>query len=558
MLLYMLRGVPMWAGLLLGCAVDVVHPKHVVPADTDSAAADTAVPTDSGSGDTSETTQEPEDTGPTDSGRPDTGDPPPDCAPPVVLAGSHQVLASEAWWTALLETLGCRGGEIGGGDVLEVGILTEAMPPDATIHAGLQAALEEAGFTSVRWFVASTPEEVATAADAIGELDAALLVPISAGDAYDAWNDTPLEEALYALSTERGGGIGGLGEGAMLLAGISLAGGQDYLSTHVMIDGHTTELDDASDGGSALHDDFLGLVPGAIVDVQMTGLGRLVRLAGAMARYTDETPDAEVWGIGLDAQSGLILQDGVGTVVGPGTVSVIHTTPESILGRGHWSPLTWTSLALDRLTAGWRLDVATGLVDTSHPPADAEAIDWTIEPPAVMAIDWQISGHLPEEEDRFGVMVTRSSSTFETTTGTAEVTLPGLIGMLDADFYEMQAVNHEALYRALHDHLGHTGVLVTYQGRLEHHADSEGRLRLTWNTPVPSRDDPEMLLERWEPSHVVVDTSEVSWRSLGVSASAHSSAIHPAGLIGLKLHLLAGSDSDGWIYDLTTRTPVRP
>jgi hypothetical protein len=260
----------------------------------------------------------------------------------------------------------------------------------------------------------------------------------------------------------------------------------------------------------------------------------------------------------MDAQSGLIIQDGIATVVGPGSVTLMRPTDESVLGRTHWAPLTWTNLDLDRMTEGWRFDLETAAVDTSLAPDGAEPVDWSDATPTSPAEDWHLSGHLPEEEVGFGTVVQRSMSTFETSAGTAEVIMPGLLGMLDADFFEVQAVNHEALYRALYQHIGHTGVLVTYQGRLAHLGTTTGDLRFTWNTPVPSRDDPDMLLERWEPTHVVVDTHAVSWRSLSDTASLYSSAIHPAGLIGMKLHLLAGSDGDGWAYDLSSHTPVRP
>ena len=484
------------------------------------------------------------------------------CAVPIVLTGSEFIGApasSPGWWDDLLDTLICRGDVTASGD-LRAGIFYEAerTGPSATLLVELEEALLERGVDDVQPFLVAGPDDAAAALEDVDSLDVAILFPVTPGDAYDAWNDSALEDALQRLHAERGGGILGMGPGAMLLAGSSLAGGQDYLSTHVMIDGHTTELDDLSTGGSALHDDFLPMVAAATIDTRFTELGRLVRLVGALARRADEAPEERIWGIGLDTYSGLIVRGDEATVIGPGTVSLIRPTSDSVLSREHWEPLTWTHLEYDRLTAGWVIDLESGSVDISRPPASAEPVEWSAEPYGLTDADWQVNGHLPEEEVHFGTMVERSEFTFSTTVGTADVTLPGVLGMLDADFFETQALNHEALYSALYEHIGHTGVLVTYQGRLEQRASEPGVLRFSWNTPLQSRDDPDMLLERWEPCHVVVDTHAVSWRSLSEITSAHSSAIYPSGMLGMTLHLLAGSDGDGWTYDIAAHAPVSP
>ena len=551
-------------GLLIvlgtGCTSPTDKPSTAGPRPGDTGGEPAARPDSGTSRDTATRDTATRDTGAQDTGA-DTGTPTP-CSPPIVLTGNEFIgppVTEGSWWDELMEVLVCRG-RVTDETIMRAGIIYEAerTGSEAWVVTEIEAALVAQGVDEVRSFLVGSPEEAAALVEELDALDVAVLIPVSAGNAYDAWNDSALEDALVRLREERSGGIAGLGPGAMLLAGSSLAGGKDYLSTHVMIDGHTTELDDASDGGSALHDDFLPWIPDATVDVQLTGLGRLVRLAGALARRVDEAPGTWAWGIGLDAQSGIIIQDGMARVVGPGAVILLRPTPDSVLGRDHWSPLVWTDLELDRLTAGWRFDLSTGAVDSATPPDEAEAVAWdgvVLEPPTM---DWALSGHLTDEEEGFGTVVARSSSAFSTRPGTGAVTLPGLLGMLDADFYEVQALNHEAVYRALYDHIGHTAVLVTYQGRLAHRADAPGQLRFGWNTPVPSRDDPEMLLERWEPSHVVIDSSGVRWRSLSTEASAHSTAIHPAGLVGLKLHLLAGSDGDGWVYDLSSRRPVRP
>jgi cyanophycinase-like exopeptidase len=528
---------------------------HLDTASSDSGTPETGSPdTDTGTPDTGTLDTGASDSGASDTGTPDTGTAA-SCSPAIVLRGHGDGLP-EPWWIETLATLGCSGGDVGGDSALRVVVLTESAESDTS--ESMVEVLTLAGFDEVDIQVITSPGGLSRAAEAVQEADAAVLAVVSAADAYDGWNSTSLEDALWQLHTERGGGLGGVGEGAMLLAGISLAGGADYLSTHVMIDGYTEELDDLSDGTSALKTDFLPLVPDAIVDIEMTRLGRLTRLVGAMARSADEGPAGRVWGIGLDARAALVIQDEMAEVAGTGTVTLIRPTEASQLERARWAPLTWTHLSMDRLTAGWRFSLETGEVDTELPPEGAEAVTWDGVLPTYPETDWEVNGHLTPEESAFGTVVTRTSAHYGTAAGTDSVTLPHVLGMLDADFYETQSVNHESLYRALYDHIGHVGVLVTYQGRLEQHPGAPGELRFTWNTPVPSREDPGWLLERWEPSHVVVDSSQVQWRALGPEASAFSSAMNPAALVGLQLHILAGSDSGGWVYDLDARSPTRP
>jgi cyanophycinase-like exopeptidase len=532
---------------------------------------DSGVPTDSGT--TDDTGADPVDTGGEDSGStadsgddPDTGDTGDTGALPhgpgaVVLGGGDDQgeIGDGGAWSARLFAQLFEGGDVTGDDQIRVVILTDAPEPDDGVGYldSLAAYLSWLGGDEVEIQVVDTVA-VADEVDLAG-FDIAFLVPQSAGTAYDAWNDTRLETELHTLWQDRGGALGANGDGSMLLAGVALAGGRDYIATHLMLDGHTDELDDESDGGSALHDDFLPVVPGAIIDTRFTEQGRLIRLVGALARWVDEVPGTPAWGMGIDRTTGVVIRAGTAEVIGDGGVTLIRPTADSVMEREVDLPPIWTHLALDRLTEGWAIDLSTGAPIETTVPAAAEAVAWDGVASAPIEVDWSVDGHITAHEERFSIAVDRDASGYATHLGASPPAMPDALGILDLNFYGTAAVNHEAVYRALYDHPGLSAVLITYQGRLEHRATEPGVIRLTYNAHVVSRDDPDTLLERREPSHAVIDASGVRWRSLAATPSAHDpsgTTLHAAGLVGLRLHLLANSDGTGWVYDLVSRDAV--
>jgi hypothetical protein len=173
------------------------------------------------------------------------------------------------------------------------------------------------------------------------------------------------------------------------------------------------------------------------------------------------------------------------------------------------------------------------------------------------AVDWHVDGHQVEHEERFGWVIARDEDGFDTRSGMDTPVLEDVIGILDANFLETLAINQEAVFRGLYDHIGSVGVMVTYQGRLEHRADDAGVVRFSVNPYVEARPEPPSSHGgRPDPSHVVVDSTAVRWRTLSTVPSAYDlsgDTLFPAGLVGMQLHLLANSDGTGWVYDLHTR-----
>jgi cyanophycinase-like exopeptidase len=394
-------------------------------------------------------------------------------------------------------------------------------------------------------------------ATTLASLDAVFLAPKSAADAYDWWNDTAIETGLVAVWSDKGGGLGGTGPGAVLLAEHALAGGMDLISTDIMGDAHTEFLDDLSDGGSAIHSDFIAGVPNTLVDTSFTGLGKLVHMAGALARLVDETGLEGAVGLGIDESTGVVIEDGSALVIGDAGVALVRATPSSVLIRESEEPLIWTHLLLDRLTEGWRFDVASGEVDEADPPPGAESVAWDSTITEMSAEDWHVDGHEVEHEERFGWVVARDEEGFDTRSGIDTPILEDVVGILDANYIDTLAINQEAVFRGLYDHIGCVGIMVTYQGRLEHRADDAGVVRFTVNPYVDVRPEPPSSHGgRPDPTHVVMDTTGVRWRTLSTVPSAYDpsgATLYPAGLVGMQLHLLANSDGTGWVYDLHTR-----
>lgn len=141
----------------------------------------------------------------------------------------------------------------------------------------------------------------------VGIVASADIIFISGGDQgqyYHEWKNTILHENIKK-ALDKGASIGGTSAGAMIIAGYSLSGGQDLITTDVLKDAMSPLLDDKFDGNSSIHADFLPLVKNAIVDTHVTERVRLGRLTGVLAKAIDDFKDHKIVGIGLEQQTGL-------------------------------------------------------------------------------------------------------------------------------------------------------------------------------------------------------------------------------------------------------------
>lgn len=458
----------------------------------------------------------------------------------VVLAGggSEGEPGDDDAWSARLYTALFEGGDVTGDGQIRVAVLSTAEEDD-----WLPRYLEELGADEAFNLQVSTRTDADDPAreKELAEVDAAFLKGGDQGEYYDLWNDSALEVGLLALRA-RGGGLGGTSAGAMSQAGYAFAGGEDLISADVLEDARTPYLDDASDGGSGVHNDFLGTIPGVVIDTHFTARGRLGRLAGILARVVEEDAPDRLLGLGLDEQTGLVLRGSVAEVVGVGSVTVLDPADAPAPVREAGRPLHWTRLGLSRLTEGFRLDLDDGSIQA---PAEAETVTWDGRSGATEGA-WYADGDRPAHEERFAVVVDRRPKSYATRAGSELPVLADSIGLMDAHSSDRRDANEESLFRALYDNIGYSGFLVGAGGSLERVEEGAAQVAAVRN---PAGDDAAM-------AGLIVDSSGVTLRALAAlpaGADIGDGSLHAAALVGLRLHVLF-SPVGGELYNSVRRT----
>ena len=470
--------------------------------------------------------------------------PEPAAGPVVVLAGggSEGEVDDPKAWSALLYPSLWRAGDVNGDGLVRVVILSVADESDWL--PGYFVALGAGEAENLRVATRERAEADETA-EVIRSADALFIKGGDQGEYYDRYRGTALSDAVAQLVAV-GGGVGGTSAGAMSLGGWVLAGGMDLTTTDVLEDACTPYLEDQSDGGSGLHDDFLGLIPEVLVDTHFTQRARLGRLAGALARLEDEA-GASVLGVGIEEETGLIVQevdgDLVATVVGVGAVSFLaggDHPPVRVPGE----PLRWVGLNHDRLTDGWAFNLNTREV---IPAPDAEEVSPTLSAGPVPE-GWDASGDLAGHEERFSWVVERDPLPYRLRPGRGASPLPDSVAILDAFDEDRRAAGEEALFRALYDQPGVAAFAVARGARLR--GLSAERIGLEANDAVS--DAPAAT--------IIHDSSAVSARGLSPSVSLSDpgdGGLHAAALVGLRMHVLY-TPADGVAWHQTARTPAGP
>lgn len=458
----------------------------------------------------------------------------------VVLAGggTEGDEGDDSSWSARLYPHLMARGDVSGDGLVRVAVIASSEQTD-----WLPGYLESLGADEAFNLTLSTAEDADDPAldEVFAEVDAAFVKGGDQGEYYDLWNDRRVETLLRDLVEVRGGGIGGTSAGAMSQAAYALAGGADYISADALADACTEYLDDVSDGGPGVHDDFLGFVPGVLIDTHFTERARLGRLAGAMALAIEEGAPDDLLGLGLEATTGLVIDGGRAEVIGDGSVALLRATGASALARECGEPLVWTGLALDVLTEGWAFDLEARQVDTDTPPEGATAVAWD-----GVALpnegEWYADGDLLRHEERFDWVVDRDPRPYSTEPGTDTPVLRDAIGIMDAHDEDGRAAAAESMFRALADHIGATGFMVGASSSLGRDVDAPSRVRFEDN---PAVEDATMAT-------LVVDSSQATWTSLAPAVSAYDTgdgSLRAAGIVGLTLHVLADTEKTGLAYD---------
>jgi beta-aspartyl-peptidase (threonine type) len=177
------------------------------------------------------------------------------------------------------------------------------------------------------------------------------------------WKGTPVQEILNA-HVRANRPIGGSS------AGLAILGHYSYTS----LDGGSMEskvaLADPFDSGVTLEGDFLHFrwLENVITDTHFSRRCRLGRLIVFIARLDQEHSRADVFGVGIDERSALLIgSDGIGRMAqgSAGTAWVVMPRPHQTLVRGQ--PLTLEDIRIVRVDQSGSVDFKTRAV--RHPLA---------------------------------------------------------------------------------------------------------------------------------------------------------------------------------------------
>lgn len=457
---------------------------------------------------------------------------PAQAAPLVILAGggSEGDQGDTSSWSYALYSRFLDRGDINGDGAVTVAILSTGLESDWMPNY-------------FKWLGADAAYNLwvpnRASADDPGEVDAlrsADVIFIKGGDQgayYDAWNQTRLEENLRYVVDDLGGVIGGTSAGAMSQAQYAFAGGQDLISLDILEDATTKYLDDASDGGSGIHDDFLGFVPGVIIETHYTRRARLGRLMGIQAKAQEDWERDDILAIGIEEQTGLVIENGLAEVVGRGSVSFIQSTPASDIRRSRGEPLIYTHARLDRLTDGWIFDLVEQSPRLDSAPEGSEPVTYSGHGPDNSG-SLTVIGNNPPEVSHFETTATFAPLGYDLLTIGQSPFILRSIGILDAQDSDNRGAIHEALFRALYDRPDHLGFLITDVAKLKRSSSAPNLLGFHWNIRSTYR----------RAASIVVDGQFMDYKGLSPHLSVSdtgSGTLNAAAFTNLRVHILADS-----------------
>ncbi len=156
----------------------------------------------------------------------------------------------------------------------------------------------------------------------------------------DFIKDTPLDEVIQQRHRE-GAVIGGTSAGAAMMPDEMIVGGTSVSNPSV----------DAVEMGPGM-----GFLPGIVVDQHFAQRGRLGRLLAALVLQP------AVLGLGIDEDTGIIVEGDEFTVIGRGAVTVVDETSathNNLKGLLHDEPIALCGVKLHILPQGYRFNLKT-------------------------------------------------------------------------------------------------------------------------------------------------------------------------------------------------------
>ncbi len=364
------------------------------------------------------------------------------------------------------------------------------------------------------------------------------------GEYYDLWNGTLLETHIRTVVQTRSGAVGGTSAGAMSQSQYSFSGGADLISADVLSDAKSVFLDDVSQpGSSGIHTDFLGFIPGVLIETHYTQRARMARLLGIMARAVQDSGNRNLLGIGLDQKTGLAIQNGIAEVIGTGEVAFFKEASDALLRRDAGRPLFYTNLVLDRLTAGWKYSLSQRTPIISPLPSGVTAVSYTGDGAANTG-SVTISGSVEADADRFDRRANYAPSDYALGLGTGSPYIKSTLGFTDAGNAISRGAKQETLFRALYELPNHLGILA-FSGAT-----------LSRTTAAP-----DILAFGGSLASVIIDAKGSSYKGLSPTISSYASSggtLRAAALTNLRVHVLADSGvaSRGTSYNTRLHTLV--
>jgi cyanophycinase len=198
---------------------------------------------------------------------------------------------------------------------------------------------------------------------------------IKGGDQWEyvsRWRGTLTEQAIREVFLQ-GGVVAGTSAGAMVLSEfVSDAQFGSATSRTVLRNPRASVL--------TLTSNFLRLVPNTIIDTHFHERGRFGRLLTMVANVLHDA-GRRIIGIGIEDQTALCIgPDGVGEVMGSGSVTMYYPEVSSFVRSQANQPLIFTRVRCDAMVAGFRYDLHQQRV-VYVPPSAVPPQPGTSEPP---------------------------------------------------------------------------------------------------------------------------------------------------------------------------------
>jgi len=468
----------------------------------------------------------------------------------IILAGggaeSDQGIKS-AWSYKLFSKL------IENGDTNQDSIIRVAIISTGTSDSFLRNYFAWIG-TTLEKTVEATDFKVSSRSDAndsslIGAVKNADVIFLKGGDQgvnYDLWNETLLETNIR-LVISRNGAIGGTSAGAMCISAFSFSGSKDLISSDVLTDSKTAYLDDDSEPGtSGIHTDFLSFLDNTLVDTHFTQRGRLGRLIGLLGKAVEDFSNKSILGIGIEQKTGLFIKGNTAEVIGNGAVYFIQEKPESMLKREQNRPLFYTNLRLDRLTEGWKFNLASNLPDSENLPENVEDVTFSeseIENSSALTIN----GGIENEKLKFEKLISIYPADFEVQISSESSIIAQSLGFTDVGNSSNRMDKQEALFHGLYESASSTGFLLLKGGEISRSSENPDLLNFSQSGTAK------------EPSTIVIDTKTATHKNLSKSSSNYAISrgkLKAASFVNLTLHVLAESEKEdrGYVYNSKTHT----